>query len=76
MPGISVGAARACRRAATLGRYHSGRFLKPTQGGRDEHSDQHREATPRCYSLIVRTTLEVGRLSLAEPFTCFKIASS
>jgi hypothetical protein len=41
-----------------------------------KHSDQHRQATPRCYSLIVRTTLEVGRLSLAEPFTCFKIASS
>jgi hypothetical protein len=29
-----------------------------------------------CYSLIVRTTLEVGRPSLAGPFTCFKIASS
>jgi hypothetical protein len=29
-----------------------------------------------CYSLIVRTTLEVGRLSLAGPFTCLRIASS
>jgi hypothetical protein len=28
------------------------------------------------YSLMVRTTLEVGRPSLAGPFTCFKIASS
>ena len=29
------------------------------------------------YSLIVRTTLEVGRASLPpEPFTCFKIVSS
>ncbi len=28
------------------------------------------------YSLIVRTTLEVVRLSLAGPFTCLKIASS
>jgi hypothetical protein len=29
-----------------------------------------------CYSLIVRTTLEVGRLSLAGPFTCLRFASS
>jgi hypothetical protein len=29
-----------------------------------------------CYSLIVRTTVEVGRPSLAGPFTCFIIASS
>jgi hypothetical protein len=28
------------------------------------------------YSLIVRTTLEVGRPSLTGPFTCFMIASS
>ena len=28
------------------------------------------------YSLIVRTTLEVGRPSLTGPFTCFRIASS
>jgi hypothetical protein len=29
-----------------------------------------------CYSLMVRTTLEVGRPSLAGPFTCLRIASS
>ena len=28
------------------------------------------------YSLMVRTTLEVGRPSLTGPFTCFRIASS
>jgi hypothetical protein len=36
----------------------------------------HVEAERLGYSLIVRTTLEVGRLALAEPFTCFKIVSS
>jgi hypothetical protein len=33
-------------------------------------------AADERYSLIVRTTLEVGRPSLTGPFTCFRIASS
>ena len=28
------------------------------------------------YSLIVRTTLEVGRVSVIGPFNCFRMASS
>ena len=28
------------------------------------------------YSLIVRTTLDVGRVSVIEPFNCFRMASS
>jgi hypothetical protein len=33
-------------------------------------------AADERYSLIVCTTLEVGRPSLTGPFTCFRIASS